>query len=172
METGRGAGGAGRIRPFIRVMGVLTMSSSVVGQFDERDPLLVRLLARCMQADPRQVWRLALAWRGEPDRTELIRAALGLAGEMGRREEARRAMLVAARELRASPGGRDASIYLAGMGVVFRAEAAAQEAAVAAILRMDLSPEVRDALVAPWAAVFGDPFVPIATFIPEGGADA
>jgi hypothetical protein len=44
-----------------------------------------------------------------------------------------------------------------GTDVLFRAQAASQEATLAVCLRDHLSPEVGSALAAPWTAVFGDP---------------
>lgn len=124
------------------------------------DPLLARLLRRCAAASVGDAWHLARAWTAPPERDGLVAAALGLAHEVGTARDARTVMTRAARELRDSEGGHAAATRLRGMDVVFRAQAAAQEAALAVVLRDHLSPDLRAALAAPWAAVCGDPLVP------------
>jgi hypothetical protein len=132
------------------------MSTLSVGdEVDDRDAPLDTIPRRCEVANADQVWRLARAWQGSRARGELVDAALGLAAELGLRREARRAMTEAASCLRASPGGREASKHLNGTDILFRAQAAAGDVALAVFLGERLSPEVRDALVAPWSVVFG-----------------
>jgi hypothetical protein len=56
------------------------------------------------------------------------------------------------------------------MDLVFRAQAAAGDAALAVLLREHLSIEVRDALAAPWTVVFGSPFEERVAAATEGTA--
>jgi hypothetical protein len=141
---------------------------SVGSQADDPDLGLGTIPERCAAADAAEVWRLARAWHGAGSRSELVDAALALADELGRRREARRAMARVATRLRASPGGREVSARLKGTDVVFRAQAAAGDAALAVFLVDHLSPDVRDALAAPWASVHGSPFAGPADAIAEG----
>lgn len=57
-------------------------------------------------------------------------------------------MAAAAAGLRGSPGGGAVFAHLTGLGVAFRAQVVAGDAARAVVLRDQLSPEIRDALVA------------------------
>lgn len=162
LESGRAPGRDPAPTIVSVVMGVpavsaLTRSRPVA---EDGDPHLERLLRSCAAATPADAWHLARSWTGPVDRGSLVQAALGLAGEIGRDREARAAMTAAARAMRESEGGRAASARLAGTDVVFRAEAVAQEAALAVLLRDHLSQPVGAALAAPWAAVFGDPLAP------------
>jgi hypothetical protein len=125
---------------------------------DGPDPSLAPIVERCAGAGPDDVWRLAIAWQDPHERAELVRAALGVAEQDGRTRAVRAAAAATARLLRESEGGRAVVHRLPG--VVFRAEAAVQEAALAALLADGLSPEVRDALAAPWEWAFAGPPAP------------
>ena len=145
---------------------------SVGGQADDPDLRLGTIPERCATADATEVWRLARAWHGAGLRGELVDAALALADELGRRREARHAMARVATRLRGSPGGREVSARLKGTDVVFRAQAAAGDAALAVFLVDYLSPDVRDALAAPWASVLGSPFAGTTDPTAEGSSTA
>ena len=67
-------------------------------------------------------------------------------------------MAAASTHIRSSPGCRTLAEHLPGLSIAYSAQALAGDAALAVFLRDDLSPEIREALVAPCAEVFGSPF--------------
>ena len=128
---------------------------------DDADPLVLWVCDRSATAGPDEIWVLARDARAAPDRSELYRAALSVADELGCHAAARGVVARAGAAIRRSPGCRAVAGHLPGVAITFAAQAMAADAALAVLLADRLSPEVRDLLVGPWAAVFGDPFAAV-----------